>query len=113
MRVKGNLKPDVLNIVPYEPIEGKVEVKLRENVVPYEDTDPETGDVIGEGFEYDEYTFILDNTKGLKKTIESNIEDWLTTGRTLEVDIRATLYVTAKNDAVDEYTQQLIEEGLL
>lgn len=113
MRVRGNVSPDVLNIVPYEPIVGKVEVKLRENIVPYEEADPDNGDIVGTGFEYDEYTFILDDVKGLRKTIEGNMEDWLTTGRTLEIDTRATLYINARNDAVDEYTQQLIEEGLL
>ena len=77
MRVRGNVSPDVLNIVPYEPIVGKVEVKLRENIVPYEEADPDNGEIVGTGFEYDEYTFILDDVKGLRKTIEGNMEDWL------------------------------------
>lgn len=65
------------------------------------------------GYEYDEYTFITDNVIGLEKTIEDNLEDWLATGRTLEVAPNATLYVTAQADAVDRYTQELIEGGLL
>lgn len=112
MRVKGNVAPTVLSIEDYEPIEGKVEVRLRENIEEVETEDTMTGETVT-GYEYDEYVFILDNIKGLKKAIEADIDNWLTTGRTLEVAPNATLYVTAKSDAVDEYTQELIEEGLL
>lgn len=113
MRVRGNLEPDALSIAPYEPIKGKVEVRLRENVTTFEEINPETEEIILEGYEYDEYTFVLDDIKGLRGIIESDIDNWLITGRTLEVDTKATLYVTARADAVDEYTEELIEEGLL
>ena len=112
MRVNGNISPDVLSIENYEPIPGKVEVKLRENINEVEKTDEMTGETITL-YEYDEYSFILDNEKNLKKKIQNHIEDWLTTGRTLEVAPNATLYVSAKSDAIDEYTNELIEEGLL
>lgn len=71
-----------------------------------------TGETVS-GYEYDEYTFIVDNAIGLEKTIEDNLADWLATGRTLEVAPNATLYITAQEDAVDRYTQELIEGGLL
>jgi len=112
MRVNGNISPDVLSIENYEPIPGKVEVKLRENINEVEKTDEMTGETITL-YEYDEYSFILDNEKNLKKKIQNHIEDWLTTGRTLEVAPNATLYMSAKSDAIDEYTNELIEEGLL
>lgn len=112
MRVNGNISPDVLSIENYEPIPGKVEVKLRENINEVEKTDEMTGETITL-YEYDEYSFILDNEKNLRKKIQNHIEDWLTTGRTLEVAPNATLYVSAKSDAIDEYTNELIEEGLL
>lgn len=112
MRVNGNVSPDVLSIENYEAIPGKVEVKIRENISEIEKTDEMTGEVINL-FEYDEYIFILDNEKGLKKKIQNNLENWLITGRTLEVAPQATLYVTAKADAIDEYTEELIEGGLL
>ena len=112
MRVNGNISPDVLSIENYEPIPGKVEVKLRENINEVDKTDEMTGETITL-YEYDEYSFILDNEKNLKKKIQNHIEDWLTTGRTLEVAPNATLYVSAKSDAIDEYTNELIEEGLL
>lgn len=112
MRVRGNVLPKVLNIEKYEPIEGKVEVRLCENIVTFEQIDPISNETVT-GYEYDEYTFILDDTKGLEKQIKANLEDWLTTGRTLEVDPKATLYVTAKSNAIDEYTEELVKEGLL
>lgn len=112
MRVKGNVTPDVLSIEKYEPIPGKVEVRVRENISQFEEVDSMTKATIT-GYVYDEYTFVLDDVKGLKKKIEANLEEWLTTGRTLEVDPKATLYVTAKATAVDNYTAELIEKGVL
>lgn len=112
MRVKGNVSPSVLSVEEYASIPGKAEVKIRENISEQIIIDPMSEEEITV-YEYDEYTFILDNTKGLKKEIEKNLEDWLITGKTLEVSPQATLYVTAKSDAIDEYTEELIEEGLL
>ncbi|MCM1223823.1 MAG: hypothetical protein NC548_56165 [Lachnospiraceae bacterium] len=112
MRVKGSINPDVVDVTAYEPIPGKAEVKIRENITSFTETDPVTEEEVT-GFVYDEYTFILDNAIGLRKTILDNLEDWLITGRTLEVAPNATLYLTAKDDAVDEYTAELVEGGLL
>lgn len=112
MRVRGNVSPVVLSVEDYAPVEGKAEVRLRENIEEVEFKDSASEETVT-GYEYDEYTFILDKVDDLKKTIEADIDNWLTTGRTLEVAPNATLYVTAKSDAVDEYTQELIEEGLL
>jgi hypothetical protein len=64
-------------------------------------------------YEYDEYTFVLREKETLQTEIEANMDDWLITGRTLEVDPMATLYVTARVTAIDEYTEELIKEGLL
>lgn len=85
MRVKGSIKPDVVDVTVFEPIPGKAEVKIRENIVPFTDADPVTGEDVT-GFEYDEYTFILDDAIGLGKTIKDNLGDWLATGRTLEIN---------------------------
>lgn len=112
MRVKGNVSPNVLDIESYRPMPGYVEARLRENINEVTVVDEMTEQEI-KMFEYDEYTFIIREREGLREDIEGNMEDWLTTGRTLEIDTRATLYINARNDAVDEYTQQLIEEGLL
>ena len=103
MRVRGDSKPNVVDVTAHEPIPGKVEVREK---------DPETGE-LEHGYEYDEYRFIMDDAIGLATTIQNNIEDWLLTGRTSEVAPNASLYVTARMDAVDEYTAELIEGGLL
>lgn len=112
MRVRGNLKPNALNIAKYEPNSKKVEVRLRENISEYEEIDPMTEKAVT-GYEYDEYILIVDNEKDLEKKIKADFDNWLMTGRTVEINTQATLYINARNDAVDEYTQQLIEEGLL
>lgn len=112
MRVKGNIKPDVLSIEEYAPIEGKVELRVRENISEFTETDSRTEEAIT-GYQYDEYAFIIDNEKGLEKKVKADLDNWIATGRALEVSPMASLYVTAKSDAVDAYTQELIEEGLL
>ena len=90
MRVRGNVSPDVLNIEPYRPVPGYVEVRLRDNInevtVVDEMTEEET--VM---FEYDEYTFVLPERENMREDIEANMTDWLITGRTLEVNEGASI----------------------
>ena len=50
MRVKGGVSPDVISIEPYMPIEGYVEIRVRENINEVSKDD-------GVEFEYAEYTF--------------------------------------------------------
>ena len=94
------------------PLDELLQIRVRENIVPYSERDPETGEMEN-GYEYDEYKFIMDDAIGLATTIKNNIGDWLLTGRTSEVAPNASLYVTARMDAVDEYTAELIEGGIL
>lgn len=105
MRVKGNISPDVLNIEPYRPMEGYVEARLRENIKAVTEVDEMTGQEI-QMFEYDEYTFVLRDREGLREDMEANMNDWLVTGRTLEVnegasivqDMRAALEILGVNE---------------
>lgn len=71
-------------------MEGYVEVRLRENINEVTETDPQTETTIIM-FEYDEYTFLLKDREGLQADIESNLNDWLITGRTLEVNESASI----------------------
>lgn len=105
MRVKGNVSPKSFDIEVYGGDRSKVEVRVRENIKP-------SGEIINE-FEYDEYLFIIDNESNLKNKIKNNLEDWLATGRNLEINPQATLYVQAKINAIDEYTEELIQGGIL
>lgn len=105
MRVKGNISPNVLNIEPYRPMEGYVEARLRENIKAVTEVDEMTGQEI-QMFEYDEYTFVLRDREGLREDMEANMNDWLVTGRTLEVnegasivqDMRAALEILGVNE---------------
>lgn len=74
----------------YLPLEGYVEVRLRENIKEVTETDPQTETPLTM-FEYDEYTFLLKDREGLQEDIESNLSDWLITGRTLEVNESASI----------------------
>lgn len=74
----------------YLPLEGYVEVRLRENINKVTETDPQTETAVTL-FEYDEYTFLLKDREGLQEDIENNLNDWLITGRTLEVNESASI----------------------
>lgn len=95
MRVKGNIPPAILSMEPYPAEEGWVEVRLRENLREVTETDTQTTISITM-FEYDEYTFRLKGREGLKEEIESNLSDWLITGRALEVNERASAMCDVK-----------------
>lgn len=90
MRVRGNISPVTLSVETYLPLEGYVTVRLRENIKEVTETDPQTETPLGI-FEYDEYTFLLRDREGLQEDIESNLSDWLITGRTLEVNESASI----------------------
>lgn len=95
MRVRGNAAPAVLTVEPYMPMEGYVEVRIRENINEVTENDPLT-ESTATLYEYDEYVFHLKERDGLQEEIESNLNDWLITGRTLEINERASVMQDAK-----------------
>lgn len=107
MRVKGNISPNVLNIEPYAPKAGHVEVRLRDNINPIVGIDEMTGHEISM-FEYDEYTFVLPDRECLRDEIEANLTDWLATGRTLEVNPNASIVADQLHD-INAYEAALSE----
>lgn len=107
MRVKGNISPNLLSIEPYAPKVGHVEVLLRDNITPTVEKDEMTGQEISM-FEYDEYTFVLPDREGLRKDVESNMADWLATGRTLEVNQNASIVADQRRD-INAYEAALAE----
>lgn len=90
MRVRGNLSPNALDIEAFAPMPGYVEVRLRENVKSVTVVDEMTEAEVTM-YEYDEYTFHLADKEGLREEIEANLTDWLITGRTLEINERASI----------------------
>ena len=78
MKVKGNSIPESVHIERYLPKSGYVEVRLTENAVRLEDNI----------WQYDEY--VLQVRGVTKEEVEANLNDWLITGRTLEVNENAS-----------------------
>ena len=107
MRVKGNVLPNVLSIEHYAPKAGHVEVRLRDSINPIVEKDGMTGQEIPM-FEYDEYTFVLPDREGLRDEVETNLTDWLATGRTLEVNPSASIVADHRRD-INAYEQALTE----
>ena len=81
MRVNGNIYPEIITVESYLPIPGMAEVRLRENVAQLSDT----------LYEYDEYTMLMKDSRGLKEELAANLCGWLTTLRTLEVNENASI----------------------
>ena len=98
MRIKGNIYPETVTVATYLPMPGMVEIRLRENVTQLDDT----------LYEYDEYTKILPDFPGLKEGIITNLSDWLTTLRTLEVSENASMVADQRRD-ISAYEQALSE----
>lgn len=96
MRVKGNVSPNVLDIEAFAPMPGYVEVRLRENIKPLTVVD-EMAEAEITMYEYDEYTFHLKEKESLQEEIEANMEDWLVTGRTLEINEGASIVQDMKD----------------
>lgn len=84
MRVNSGVEPNAVSIEPYMPIDGCVEIRIRENVLSTETED-------GLKYEYDEYVFHMPNKEGLLDEINNNLNDWLATGRTIEVNESASV----------------------
>ena len=98
MRIKGNIYPETFTVAAYLPMPGMVEIRLRENVTQLADT----------LYEYDEYTKILPARPGLEDDITTNLSDWLTTLRTLEVSENASIVADQRRD-ISAYAQALSE----
>lgn len=90
MRIRGNVSPAPILVEPYPAREGYAEVRLRENIKTVVETDTQTQVEITM-YEYDEYTFHVPNRDGLRDDIESNLADWIATGRTVEVNQNASV----------------------
>lgn len=97
MRVKGNISPNALDIENYRPKPGYVEVRLRENISAVSVIDEMTEQEV-KMYEYDEYTIVIRDRDGLREDIESNMADWISTGKTLEVKVNSSALVSAKKE---------------
>ena len=87
MRVQGNASPAAVTVESYWPTPGYAEIRLYENVKDITPTDVEDPTPL---FEYDEYVIHVKEKDGLQVEIESNLAEWLATGRMLEVNENAS-----------------------
>ena len=90
MRVQGNFYPETVTVEAYLPIPGMVEGRLRENVVQVAD----------HLYQYDEYTVLLPSREGMEKDINDNLQDWLVTLRTLEVNQNASIVADQRREII-------------
>lgn len=88
MRVQGNASPSAVTVESYWPMPGYAEIRLHENIVDITPTDIENRAPL---FEYDEYVIRVKEKDGLQAEIESNLAEWLITGRMLEVNENASV----------------------
>lgn len=95
MRVQGNASPAAVAVESYWPMPGYAEIRLRENIRDITPTDVENPTPL---FEYDEYVIHVKEKDGLQAKIESNLAEWLTTGRMLEVNENASIVQDMKTE---------------
>jgi hypothetical protein len=95
MRVTSNISPEILVIEDYHALPGYVEIRLRENIKKVSEIEPLTKQEVTV-FEYDEYTFLQKDRPGLREDVEANMSDWVITGRSFEINERASIYQDMK-----------------
>lgn len=113
MRVQGNASPSAVTVESYWPMPGYAEIRLHENIVDITPTDIENPAPL---FEYDEYVIRVKKKDGLQAEIESNLAEWLITGRMLEVDENASVVqdmkVELKNAVSTSDLENAYREGV-
>lgn len=88
MRVVGDKNPEVIKVEQMLN-NNLAEVRIRQNVSQI----TVTNEFIGTHtmYQYDEYVMKMPYRDTLKAEIESNLQDWLATGRTLEYNVMASI----------------------
>lgn len=113
MRVQGNASPSAVTVENYWPMPGYAEIRLHENIVNITPTDIENPAPL---FEYDEYVIRVKEKDGLQAEIESNLAEWLITGRMLEVNENASvvqdMQVELKNTVSTGDLENAYREGV-
>lgn len=97
MKVIGNISPEMLTVESYAQKPGYAEVRLRENVNKIRVTDSMTDEAVTM-YEYDEYVFAVKDQENLRKDIESNMREWLATGRAMETDEQSSALVDSRRE---------------
>ena len=106
MRVQGNASPSAVTVESYWPMPGYAEIRLHENIVDITPTDVENPTPL---FEYDEYVIHVKEKDGLRAEIESNLAEWLATGRMLEVNENASVLQDMKTEIANAISASDLE----
>lgn len=106
MRVIGNNRPASVTVEKYLSTD-LAEVRLRENVVQVTVAEPETG-VKTNMYQYDEYALKVPYKEGLQGEIESNLQEWLSTGKSVETVPNASVLADLQSQNA-EYEAALSE----
>ena len=107
MKVQGNAYPEIVTVEHRIDMTGIVEIRIRENINDVSYIDQESGQNITM-YEYDEYTTLSADRPSLKNEISENIQDWITTLRTMEVNQNASIVRNMQYD-ITTYETELAE----
>lgn len=108
MRVQGNASPAAVTVESYWPMPGYAEIRLHENIKDITPTDVKDPTPL---FEYDEYVIHVKEKDGLQAEIESNLAEWLATGRMLEVDENASVVQDMKTEISNSVSTDDLENA--
>ena len=64
-------------------------------------------------FEYDEYVFLEQDRENLESDILQNFDEWVETGRQLEINEKASILVEQENLLTDLMLEKLTSEGAI
>lgn len=98
MRITCKEEPQAITIRQYSPTNNCVEVQLCENISKDE-----------ENFICDCYVFTVQSKDNLEEEIKNNLQDWIQAARYSETGENASILRIAKEQALDEYTQKMLE----
>ena len=112
MKVKGNLSPAQVSVERYLPKQGFAEVRIRNNIEPITVIDEETNEET-KMFQYDEYVFLEQDRENLESDILQNFDEWVETGRQLEINENASIFVEQENLLTDLMLEKLMNEGAI
>lgn len=94
MRVRGDVSPNTISIEAYPQQDGYVEIRLRENI---QEVTEQIDEKQIKSYDYDEYLLVVPNREGLQNDIETNFEEWILTGRTLEFNVNSSIAQDMRN----------------
>lgn len=98
MRIKCFEKPEKVEVLEFDTDSNQVEVRIYENVQEEE-----------KGYSCDAYILKAFRDDNLKAKILDNFAEWVIKARYSETGENASILRIAKEQALDEYTQKMIE----